>query len=45
MATGRLLLKEKSLGNTWKTTTGLSTKVNLWLSIAAPMLLSRVGFH
>jgi hypothetical protein len=34
------LLKEKSLGNTLKITIDLSTRVNLWLSIAAPMLLS-----
>jgi hypothetical protein len=43
MATGRLLLKEKSLGNTLKITIDLSTRVNLWLSIAAPMLL--FGLH
>jgi hypothetical protein len=35
-------IKEKSLG-TPKITIGLSTKVNLWLSIAAPMLLFRRG--
>jgi hypothetical protein len=43
MATGRLfLLKEKSLG-TPENHDWTSTKVNLWLSIAAPMLLSRRG--
>jgi hypothetical protein len=36
-------IKGKEFREHLKNTTGLSTKVNLWLSIAAPMLLSRRG--